>query len=95
MYLSFHPSKSDIKAHGILYSESLVFWFDNIQNVFSWSCYSAFVDYGSTHVHCKNMYDVQLSSQILFSGLHVRSFKSFGAAVEGFIIVGRIQYVCH
>ena len=46
-------------------------------------------------VHCKNMYDVQLSSQILFSGLHVRSFKSFGAAVEWFIIVGRIQNVCH
>ena len=39
-------------------------------------------------VHYKNMYDVQLSSQILFSGLHVRSFKSFGAAVEWFIIVG-------
>ena len=31
----------------------------------------------------ENMYyDVQLSSQILFSQLHVRSFKSFGAAVE-------------
>ena len=46
-------------------------------------------------VHCKNMYDVQLSSQILFSGLHERSLKSFEAAVERFIIVGRIQYVCH
>ena len=44
VYLSFHPSKSDIKAHGILYAESLVFCVDNIQNVFSWSCYSAFVD---------------------------------------------------
>ena len=42
-------------------------------------------------VHCENMYDdVQLSSQILFSRLHVRSLKSFGAAVEWFIIVGRI-----
>ena len=28
------------------------------------------------------MYNVQLSWQILFSQLHVRSFKSFGAAVE-------------
>ena len=46
-------------------------------------------------VHCENMYNVQLSSQILFSQLHVRSFKSFGAAVEWFIIVRRIQYVCH
>ena len=46
-------------------------------------------------VHYKNMYDVLLSSQILFSGLHVRSFNSFGAAVEWFTIVGRIQYVCH
>ena len=46
-------------------------------------------------VHCENMYDdVQLSSQILFSQLHVRSFKSFGAAVEWFIIVGRIKFVC-
>ena len=46
-------------------------------------------------VHCENMYDdVQLSSQILFSQLHVRSFKSFGAVVEWFIIVGPIQYVC-
>ena len=46
-------------------------------------------------VHCENMYDdVQLSSQILFSQLHVRSFKSVGAAVEWFIIVGHIQYVC-
>ena len=45
-------------------------------------------------VHCENMYNVQLSSQILFSQLHVRSFKSFGAAVEWFIIVSRIQYVC-
>ena len=46
-------------------------------------------------VHCKNMYDVQLSSQILFSGLHERSFKSIGAAVEWFIFEVRIQYVCH
>ena len=45
-------------------------------------------------VHCEKMYDVQLSSRILFSQVHVRSFKSFGAAVEWFIIVGRIQYVC-
>ena len=37
-------------------------------------------------VHCENMYNVQLSSQILFS---------FGAAVEWFIIAGRIQSVCH
>ena len=44
--------------------------------------------------HCEKMYDVQLSSQILFSQLHVR-FKSFGATVEWFIIVVRIQYVCH
>ena len=50
-------------------------------------------------VHCDNMYDVQLSSHILFSQLHERSFKSFRAAVEWFIIVGRIQCVrvcvCH
>ena len=38
-------------------------------------------------VHCENMYNVQLSSQILFSQLHVRSFKSFGAAVEWFVII--------
>ena len=38
-------------------------------------------------------YNVQLSSQILFSQLHVRSFKSFGAAVEWFMIVVRIQCV--
>ena len=44
-------------------------------------------------VHCGNMYKVQLSSQILFSQLHVSSFKSFGAAVEWFIIIGRIQCV--
>ena len=42
-------------------------------------------------VHCENMYNVQSLSQILFSQLHVRSFKSFVAAVEWFIIVGRIQ----
>ena len=46
-------------------------------------------------VHCEKVNDVQLSSQILFSQLHVRSFKSFGAAVAWFIIVGRIQYVWH
>ena len=46
-------------------------------------------------VDCAKMYDVQLLSQILFSQLHVKSFKSFWAAVEWFIIVGRIQYVCH
>ena len=46
-------------------------------------------------VHFENMYDVQLSSQIVFSPLHVRSFKSFVAAVEWFIIVGRILYVCN
>ena len=34
-------------------------------------------------VHCKNMYDVQLSSKILFSQLHVRSFKSFGQLLNG------------
>ena len=45
-------------------------------------------------VRCEKKYDVQLSSQILFSQLLVKSFKSFGAAVEWFIIVGRIQYVC-
>ena len=39
-------------------------------------------------VHCVNMYNAQLSSQILFSQLHVMSFKSFVAAVEWFIIVG-------
>ena len=44
-----------------------------------------------TVVHCENMYNVQLSSQILFSQLHVMSFKGFGAAVEWFIIVARIQ----
>ena len=46
-------------------------------------------------VYCENMYDVQLSSQKLFLQLHVRPFKSFGAAVGWFIIVGHIQYVCH
>ena len=46
-------------------------------------------------VNCEKMYDVQLSSQILFSQLHVRSFKSSRAAVEWFIIVGLIQYVRH
>ena len=35
-------------------------------------------------VHSEKMYDVQLLSQILFSQLHVRSFKSFGTAVERF-----------
>ena len=34
-----------------------------------------------------------LSSQILFSQLHVRSFKSFGAAVEWLIIVRRIVII--
>ena len=65
------------------------------KNVFSWSCYFAFIGkvVRLVHiaVHCENMYNVQLSSQILFSQLYVRSFKSFGAAVEWFIIVGRIQ----
>ena len=42
-------------------------------------------------VNCENIYNVLLSSLILFSQLHARSFKSFGAAVEWFIIVGRIQ----
>ena len=46
-------------------------------------------------VHCAKMYNIQLSPQILLSQLHVRSFKSFRAAVEWFIIVGHIQYVCH
>ena len=46
-------------------------------------------------VHFENVYDVQLSSQILFSQLHVRSFKSFVAAVEWFIIVGCIQYIVY
>ena len=44
-------------------------------------------------VHCENMYNVQLSSQILFSQLHVRSFKSYGTAVEWFNIVKPIQCV--
>ena len=65
------------------------------KNVFSWSCYFAFIGkvVRLVHivVHCENMYSVQLSSQILFSQLHVRSFKGFGAAVELCIIVGRIQ----
>ena len=39
------------------------------------------------------MYNVQLSSQLLFSQLHVRAFKSYGAAAEWFIVVGRIQCV--
>ena len=38
-------------------------------------------------VHCEDMYNVQLSSRLLFSQLHVRSFKSYGAAAEWFIIV--------
>ena len=84
VYLSFHLSKSDVKAHDIHYSESLVF---------SWSCYFAFIGWvvRLVHivVHCENMNNVQLLSQILFSRL--RSFKRFCAAVEWFIIVGRIQ----
>ena len=31
VYLSFPLSKSDVKEHGILYSESLVFCIDNVQ----------------------------------------------------------------
>ena len=31
VYLSFCLSKSDVKAHDILYSESLVFCMDNVQ----------------------------------------------------------------
>ena len=65
------------------------------KNVFSWSCYFAFIGSVVRLVHivvnCENMYNVQLSSQILFSQVHVRSFKSFVSAVEWFIIVGRIQ----
>ena len=34
-------------------------------------------------VQCENMYDVQLSSKILFSQLHVRSFKSCGQLLIG------------
>ena len=45
-------------------------------------------------VHCEKMYNVQLSSQILFSQLHVRSYKSFGAAVEWFIIVVQENVIC-
>ena len=40
------------------------------------------------------MYDVQLSSEILFWQLHVRSFKSLGAAVEWFIVVGVAYSIC-
>ena len=87
VYLFFKLSKSDVKAHDILYSESLVF---------SWSCYFAYFAFIGwvdrlVHivVHCENMNNVQLSSQIPFSRL--RSFKRFWAAVEWFIIVGRIQ----
>ena len=73
----------------------LCFAWKMYKNVFSWSCYFAFIGLvvRLVHivVHCENMYNVQLSSQILFSQLHVRSFKSFGAAVGWFTIVGRIQ----
>ena len=34
VYLSFHLSKSDVKAHDIIYSESLVFCMDNVQKCF-------------------------------------------------------------
>ena len=34
-------------------------------------------------VHRENMYDVQLSSQILFSQLHERSFKILGQLLNG------------
>ena len=65
------------------------------KNVFSWSCYFEFIGkvVRLVHivVHCENMYNVLLSSQILFSQLHVRPFKSFGAAVGRFIIVVPIQ----
>ena len=84
VYLSFHLS--DVKAHDILYSESLVFCMDNKQTCVFMSCYVAFIGkvVRLVHivVHCENLYNVQLSSQILFWQLHVRSFKSFGAAVE-------------
>ena len=91
MYLSFHLSKSDVKAHYILYSESIVFCMDNIQKCVFMEL--LFCVHRLVHivVYCGNMYNVQLSPQILFSQLRVMSFKTFGAAVEWFIIVGRIQ----
>ena len=85
VYLSFHLSKSDVKAHDILYSESLVFCMDNVQICVFMELLFAFIGkvVRLVHivVHCENMYNVQLSSQILFSQLHVRSFKSFWTAV--------------
>ena len=37
-------------------------------------------------VHCEKIYDLQLSSQILFSQLHVRSFKhALGQLLNGSI----------
>ena len=93
VYLSFHLSKSDVKAHDILYSESLVFCMDNVQKYVFMDLLFCVHRLGSKMhivVHCENMYNVQLSSQLLFSQLHVRSFNSYGAAVEWFIIVGPI-----
>ena len=97
VYVSFHPSKSDVKAHGILlFRITCVLCGKHSKMCF----HGAAILHSSVRLvhmigHCENMYDVQLSSQILFSQLNVRPSKSFGAAVELFIIVGHIQYVWH
>ena len=91
VYLSFRLSKSDVKAHDNLYSQSLVFCMDNVRTCVFMELLFCVHRLVNIVVHCKNMYNVQLSSQILFSQLHVRSFKSYGASVEWFIIVGCIQ----
>ena len=64
MHSSFHLSKSDVKAHGILHSESLVFCMDNVQK-----CVFMELLFRLVHmvVHCKNMYDVQLSSDTVLA----------------------------
>ena len=63
VYLSFHLSKSDVKAHDILYTESLVFCMDNVQKCVFMEL--LFCIYRLVHivVHCENMYmyNVQLS----------------------------------
>ena len=68
-----------------------MFCIDNVQKCVFMELLFCVVRLVHIVVHCENMYNVQLSSQILFSQLHVRSFKSFGADVDLFIIVGRIQ----
>ena len=76
VYLSFHLSKSDVKAHDILYSDSLLFCMNNAQKCVFMELLFCFCRLGKCSMvgYCENMYNVQLSSQILFSQLHVRPF---------------------